>query len=69
MNAPASQALIHAFSDQFDLYRSLCDRAVEHLTFDQRRESLDPQTNSIAVVMKRVAGNLRSRWTGRTSRT
>ena len=41
----------------------LADRAVEQLPDDKLHVSLDANTNSIAVIMKHVAGNLLSRWT------
>lgn len=43
--------------------KRLADRAVAQLTDEQLRVSLDQHTNSIAVIMKHVAGNLLSRWT------
>ncbi len=55
--------VIPAFAAEFRRYRSLAERATAQITFDQLRQPLDPQTNSIAVIMKHVAGNLRSRWT------
>ena len=39
------------------------DRAVAQLADGKLHEALDPETNSIAVIMKHVAGNLLSRWT------
>jgi hypothetical protein len=39
------------------------DKAVAQVPDDRLRVALDPNTNSIAVVMKHVAGNLLSRWT------
>jgi hypothetical protein len=55
--------LIHAFAAEFARYRKLAEGAAGQLPWDQLRESLDPQTNSIAIVMKHVAGNFASRWT------
>jgi hypothetical protein len=43
--------------------KELAERAVAQLSDDQLRETLHPETNSVAVIMKHVAGNLRSRWT------
>lgn len=40
------------------------DSAVAQLTEEQLRRSIDPELNSVAIVMKHVAGNLRSRWVG-----
>ena len=41
----------------------MADRAVAQLEDEPLRQPLDSNTNSIAVIMKHVAGNLRSRWT------
>jgi len=43
--------------------KQLAERAIAQLTDEQLRLPLDDNTNSIAVIMKHVAGNLRSRWT------
>lgn len=47
----------------FQYHKNLADRAVAQVADDDLRRVLDPHNNSIAVVMKHVAGNLRSRWT------
>src|SRR3984957_19288212 len=47
----------------FEANKRLADRAVEQVPDDKLHVALDPNTNSIAVVMKHVAGNLLSRWT------
>jgi hypothetical protein len=39
------------------------DKAVAQVTDEKLHVALDPNTNSIAVIMKHVAGNLLSRWT------
>ena len=39
------------------------DKAVAQLSDEKLRVALDANTNSIAVIMKHVAGNLLSRWT------
>ena len=46
----------------FQSNKSLADRAIEQVTDAQLSVSLHPETNSIAVIMKHVGGNLRSRW-------
>lgn len=43
-------------------YRSLAERAIAQVSDAQLLESLDPDDNSIAVLMQHVAGNLRSRF-------
>ena len=47
----------------FESNKRLADRAVEQVEDDKLRIALDANTNSIAVIMKHVAGNLISRWT------
>lgn len=43
--------------------KNWADKAVAQLSEEQLRSALDLNTNSIAVIMKHVAGNLLSRWT------
>ena len=38
------------------------ERAMAQVTDEQFFHSLDPETNSIAVLVKHIAGNMRSRW-------
>jgi uncharacterized damage-inducible protein DinB len=47
----------------FEANKRLADRAVEQVPDDKLHTPLDANTNSIAVIMKHVAGNLLSRWT------
>jgi Protein of unknown function (DUF1572) len=47
----------------FEANKRLADRAVEQVPDDKLHVALDANTNSIAVIMKHVAGNLLSRWT------
>lgn len=43
--------------------KALADKAVSQIDREQIFAVLDPEANSIAVVMKHMAGNMRSRWT------
>ena len=47
----------------FRYYKKLAERAMEQVTDEQLFTSLDEEANSIAVVVKHMAGNMRSRWT------
>src|SRR5215471_7647689 len=47
----------------FEVNKRLADRAVEQVPDEKLHVSLDQNTNSIAVIMKHIAGNLLSRWT------
>ena len=43
--------------------KSWADKAVAQLDDERLHAALDANTNTVAVIMKHVAGNLRSRWT------
>lgn len=61
MNTAAE--FLAAIINAFEANKRLADRAIEQLSDEKLRLALDANTNSIAVLMKHVAGNLRSRWT------
>src|SRR5271156_7031992 len=44
-------------------YQRLAERAMEQVTDEQLLARLDPETNSIAMIVKHLSGNMRSRWT------
>jgi len=58
-----SRAIISAFEAEFGRYRRLAESAGAQVPWETLRVALDASTNSVAVTMKHVAGNLRSRWT------
>src|SRR5579862_9136855 len=43
--------------------KQLAERAMEQVTDQQLFVTLDPESNSIAIVVKHMVGNMRSRWT------
>jgi len=47
----------------FRSYKRLAERAMEQVTDEQLFAVLDPEANSIAIIVKHMAGNMRSRWT------
>jgi hypothetical protein len=47
----------------FRYYKKLVERAMAQLSDEQLFTTLDPEMNSIAVIVKHMAGNMRSRWT------
>jgi hypothetical protein len=47
----------------FRTYKSMAERAMAQVTDDQLQVALDAESNSIAVIVKHIAGNMRSRWT------
>ena len=50
--------------DVFFYYKKLGERAMAQCPDDALFASLDAESNSIAIVVKHLAGNMRSRWTG-----
>jgi hypothetical protein len=47
----------------FHYYKKLGEGAIAQVTDEQLFVTLDPEMNSIALIVKHMAGNLRSRWT------
>ena len=47
----------------FRQYRALAERAMEQVTEQQLFAAIDEEANSIAIIAKHMAGNMRSRWT------
>ena len=47
----------------FRQYKTMADRAIAQVSDDQLVAILDPEMNSIAQIVKHMAGNMRSRWT------
>src|SRR5471030_344957 len=47
----------------FRTYKSMAERAMEQVSDEQLFVVLDGEANSIAVIVKHMAGNMRSRWT------
>src|SRR3954463_5076133 len=54
---------LSALINALDANKRLADRAVAQVPDDKLHVALDANTNSVAVIMKHVAGNLASRWT------
>jgi hypothetical protein len=50
-------------TDLFRYYKKLTDRAMEQCPEQGLFAALDQESNSIAIVVKHMAGNMRSRWT------
>ena len=46
----------------FHYYKKLAERAMEQCPEEALFETLDAESNSIAIVVKHMAGNMRSRW-------
>jgi hypothetical protein len=59
----ASQHYLENVVSEFRLLKKQADRAIEQLDDAQLFVTIDPESNSVAILMKHLAGNMRSRWT------
>ncbi|MBR9915269.1 MAG: DUF1572 domain-containing protein [Algicola sp.] len=48
---------------QFKYYKALGDRTIAQLNFDQLKIEVVEDTNSVAIIIKHISGNMLSRWT------
>ena len=49
--------------EAFRNYKKLAERAIDQVNADEFFAAIDAEANSIAVIVKHLGGNLRSRWT------
>lgn len=49
--------------EAFRNYKKLAERAIEQVREDEYFRQIDEESNSLAVIVKHIGGNLRSRWT------
>ncbi len=47
----------------FRYYKTLAEKAMEQLTDEQLVAEIGPDVNSVAIVVKHMVGNMKSRWT------
>ncbi|MEE8525855.1 MAG: DUF1572 family protein [Thermoanaerobaculia bacterium] len=62
MNDPLGRHYLDEVSALFRHQRRLAEKAIAQLSEDQLFTALDDESNSIAIVMQHMGGNLRSRW-------
>lgn len=48
---------------QFEYYKSLGDKTFEQLSFEELKREFAIDSNSIAIIVKHITGNMLSRWT------
>jgi hypothetical protein len=49
--------------EEFRDMKALADKSVAQVSDEEFFRAIDPESNSIAVIMKHMSGNMRSRWT------
>jgi hypothetical protein len=62
MRNPGSANQMAASLNEFRRYKLLAERAMAQLEDNQLQIALDPESNSIAIIVKHMGGNMRSRW-------
>ena len=59
---PTDSPIVAAVIDEFQKIKKLADKAIAQLSDEQLNVKVDPEANSVAIIMRHVAGNMRSRW-------
>lgn len=54
--------IITVVIDEFQKIKKLADKAIEQFSDDELHVAIDSESNSVAVIMRHMAGNMRSRW-------
>jgi uncharacterized protein DUF1572 len=55
--------IVEVAIDELQKIKKLADRSIAQVDDDELWTKLDPEANSIAILMRHMAGNMRSRWT------
>lgn len=63
MNESLAQHYLEDSIASLRAYRKLAEKALDQLTDEEFFVTLDEEANSVAVIMKHMAGNMFSRWT------
>jgi hypothetical protein len=58
-----SSNYLESIRKQFLYYKKLADQSIHRLNGEQLRWQFNPESNSIAIIMRHIAGNLHSRFT------
>lgn len=63
MNEPLERHYLDDAITTFRAYKKLAEKALDQLRDEEYFITIDEESNSVAVVMKHLAGNMLSRWT------
>jgi hypothetical protein len=58
----SNSPILSAALDELHKIKKLADKSIEQLSDAQLHATLDPEANSVAILMRHMAGNMRSRW-------
>ena len=59
---PTESPILSTAIDELQKIKKLADKSIEQLADEQLHVQIDPEANSVAVLMRHMAGNMRSRW-------
>jgi hypothetical protein len=62
MAIESDSPILSAAIEEFHKIKKLADKSIEQLSDEQLHTTIDPEANSVAVLMRHMAGNMRSRW-------
>ncbi|WP_296316834.1 DinB family protein [Winogradskyella sp. UBA3174] len=48
---------------QFEYYKSLGDKTISQLSFEELKKEFAEDSNSVSIIVKHIVGNMLSRWT------
>src|ERR1044071_4844862 len=63
MTDTLSRHYIENALEEFRGMKALADKAIAQVSDEEFFRAIDSESNSIAVIMKHMSGNMRSRWT------
>jgi hypothetical protein len=58
----STESIVSVVVEEFQKIKKLADKAIEQLSDEQLHVTIDPESNSVAVIMRHMAGNMRSHW-------
>jgi hypothetical protein len=64
MSEPLGSHFLRTFLTEFRKLKSYGEKAMAQLQDDEFFTTIDLESNSVAVIVKHIAGNMRSRWIG-----
>jgi len=57
------ESYLESIKKQFENYKSLGDKTLNQLEFEDMQNEISEDANSIAIIIKHMSGNMLSRWT------
>ncbi len=63
MNNEVAQNYLEDAITAFRNYKQMAEKSIEQVSDEEFFRALDEEANSIAIIVKHIAGNQRSRWT------